>query len=264
MLRIENEILRMIANGEPLDQTARQICAIVEGASSDLLCSILTVDRAGLLHPLAAPRLPERYTAALDGVLNGPEVGSCGAAAYRREPVFVDDIAQDSRFATLIHLLDGIALKSCWSFPVIEASGDTVAVLAMYSTRSRRPTSSERELAETCVDLCATALRRHERTVDRERRASIDALTGLPNRSAFQATMANIPCDAGSWGLFVLDLDRLRLRSRRRPGDNRGAASSTRRRDGRRDTASRGAGGRAWPERAGAATGQRALSLSPR
>ncbi|AYE99772.1 putative bifunctional diguanylate cyclase/phosphodiesterase [Paracoccus yeei] len=212
MLRIQNEILRMIADGEALDETARRICASLEGALPGVICSILTVDRAGLMHPLAAPSLPDHYNASLDGMMIGPEVGSCGTAAYLREPVVAEDIARDQRFARLLHLLDGLDLKACWSFPVIEAAGDVVAVLAVYVREARRPARSERELIEGCVELCATALRRHERVVDRERRASIDALTGLPNRSALSAALANIRCDEpGSWALFVVDLDNLKI-----------------------------------------------------
>lgn len=212
MLRIQNEILRMIADGEPLDETADRICRCLEAVLPGTLCSILTVDRAGLMHPLAAPGLPEHYSAALDGMMIGPDVGSCGTAAYIRKAVAVENIAKDHRFAPFIHLLDGLELKACWSFPVIGASGAVVAVLAVYSRQPRPPEPSERESAEACVDLCATALRRHERIVDRERRATIDALTGLPNRAAFNAALTTIHCDAlGSWALLILDLDNLKI-----------------------------------------------------
>lgn len=212
LLRIQNEILRMIADGEPLDKTAQQICSCIEAALSGVACSILTIDRAGLIHPLAAPSLPEAYCASLEGMMIGPDCGSCGAAAYRRTPIVVEDITRDIRFAQFIHHLDGLDLKACWSFPVLDPVGDAVAVLAIYSREARPPLPPELNLAEGCVDLCATALRRHERIVDRERRASIDALTGLPNRSAFDAALGTIRCDEpGSWGLFVLDLDNLKI-----------------------------------------------------
>lgn len=212
MLLIQNKILGIIANGEPLEATALQICASFEKAQPGFLCSLLTVDRAGLIHPLAAPGLTAEYCAALDGMMIGPEVGSCGTAAYRREPVMIEDIARDQRFAPLMPLLEGQGITSCWSFPVIMAGGFVAGVLAIYSNAGRLPTPSEQSLAECFLDLYATALRRHERIVARERRAEIDALTGLPNRSAFDAAMPNIPCDdPGSWALFVVDLDNLKI-----------------------------------------------------
>ncbi|WP_245647645.1 putative bifunctional diguanylate cyclase/phosphodiesterase [Novosphingobium lentum] len=212
MLRIQNEILRMIANGEPLTDTARRICELVETQLPGTVCSILTVDRAGLLHPLAAPSLPDDYSAALDGMVIGPEVGACGTAAYLRQTVVIEDMAIDPRCAKFASRLDGLGVTACWSMPIVNDEGNAVAVLGLYHRDAHVPDSTERALAEACVDPCTIALRRNERIAARERRANIDALTGLPNRSAFEAAMANIPCDdVGSWGLFILDLDNLKV-----------------------------------------------------
>ncbi|KEQ52197.1 putative signal transduction protein [Sphingobium chlorophenolicum] len=212
MLRIQNEILRMIADGEPLDDTARQICVLVEAELPGTICSILVVDRAGLLHPLAAPSLPDDYSDALDGMVIGPEVGACGTAAYLREVVIIEDMTVDPRCAKFASRIDGLGVTACWSLPILNDERNTVAVLGLYHRDRHYPGKAERELAEACVDLCAIALRRNERIADRERRANIDALTGLPNRSAFETAMANIPCDEiGSWGLFILDLDNLKV-----------------------------------------------------
>ncbi len=212
MLRIQNEILRMIANGEPLGDTARQICVLVEAELPGTICSILVVDRAGLLHPLAAPSLPDDYSEALDGMVIGPEVGACGTAAYLREVVIIGDMTVDPRCAKFASRIAGLGVTACWSLPILNDERNTVAVLGLYHRDRHYPGKAERELAEACVDLCTIALRRHERIADRERRANIDALTGLPNRSAFETAMANIPCDEiGSWGLFILDLDNLKV-----------------------------------------------------
>ena len=51
----------MIAKGEPLQATAVQLCAAIEWVLPGVICSIMTVDRAGLLHPLASPGLPEEF-----------------------------------------------------------------------------------------------------------------------------------------------------------------------------------------------------------
>lgn len=212
MLRIQNEILQMIANGDPLGDTARQLCVRVELFFPDLIATILTIDPAGLLHPLAAPSLPSSYGSALEGVLIGPDVGACGTAAYRREITFVNDIHRDPAFCKFAWLLGEHGLTSCWSFPVIDAQSDVVAVFALYCREAREPNPVELVAARTCVDLLATALRRHERILSRERRASSDALTGLPNRGAFDSALSNIRCDdAGSWALFVIDLDNLKI-----------------------------------------------------
>lgn len=211
LLQVQNEILRMIADGETLAATARRICAIVEAKCPGVMCSIVTLDRAGLLRPLAAPSLPDQYSNSLDGLMIGPDAGSCGRAAYFRETVMTEDFRRMARFAHIFRPLFALGLNACWSFPVLDTAGEAVAVLSIYSPKKRPPEPSERKLARTCVELCAIALRRNNRILDRERRASIDALTKLPNRLAFNAAMDRLLCDeAGSWALFVLDLDNLK------------------------------------------------------
>ena len=61
----------MIATGETLERTATRLCVEVENFIPGAICSVLTVDSAGLLHPLAGPSLPDAYSAALDGLSIG-------------------------------------------------------------------------------------------------------------------------------------------------------------------------------------------------
>ena len=202
----------MVANGEPLPETARQLCCEIEAAFPDVVCTTLSVDRAGLLHPLAAPSLPEHFGIALDGIMMGPHTGSCGTAAYLRETVTVGDIETDSKWARYKSLALSIGLKACWSSPVADIDGATIGVVAFYYRVPREPLESEREAMAACVELCEMAFRRHERVVDRERRANVDTLTGLPNRAAFNAAMAKMPCgEPGTWALFIVDLDNLKV-----------------------------------------------------
>ena len=202
----------MIANGDPIEETARQIFRGVEDALPGVICSILTVDHAGLLHPLAAPNLPDAFNAILDGMMIGPEMGSCGAAAYLRTPVAIEDVERDPRCAKVIKLLVPLGLKACWSVPVGDAAEAPIGVAAIYYPELCGPGETDRAVMASCIELCEVALRRHARVEDRERRANVDALTGLPNRSAFNAAMAGLSCDIpGSWALFIVDLDNLKV-----------------------------------------------------
>src|SRR6267142_377310 len=92
----ENRLLEMIAKGNSLSMILDALCRLVEELSEGSLASILLLDPDGnrLWHG-AAPSLPKSYTDAIDGGFIGPAVGSCGTAAYRREPVIVSDIATD-------------------------------------------------------------------------------------------------------------------------------------------------------------------------
>ncbi|KXF77251.1 hypothetical protein ATN84_07560 [Paramesorhizobium deserti] len=79
----------MIANGSSLEETARELCLEMEARLPGVICSIVSVDSAAMLRQLAAPSLPDPFSAAIDGVMIGPDVGSCGAAAYLRTAVLV-------------------------------------------------------------------------------------------------------------------------------------------------------------------------------
>ncbi len=212
LLHLQNAILKMIAKGAGLAPTCTTLCVEVERILPDVICSVLTVDVAGLLHPLAGPSLPEAYSQALDGLSVGPLAGSCGTAAYLKTDVTVVDIETDARWAQFKHLARPHALRACWSSPICDADGRAIATFAFYYRSARGPTAFEREVVANCVHLTQIAIERHERVLDHQRRAFTDALTGCPNRAAYHAALSKLEGAAvGSWALFVLDLDNLKV-----------------------------------------------------
>ena len=211
MLRLQNVILEMVATGSPLDATADRLCLEVEGLLPGVICSMLSVDRAGYLHPLSAPRLPQSYSAALDGVLNGPQVGSCGTCAYSRAPVEVIDIATDPKWAVYKHHVLPLGLQACWSSPICDERGDVLGTFALYYPDRRGPTDEEKQIVATCTYLCVIAMERHNRKLEQERTADIDELTALANRACFNRALAGLSCETpGEWGIIILDLDNLK------------------------------------------------------
>ncbi|MFC3556240.1 putative bifunctional diguanylate cyclase/phosphodiesterase [Sphingomonas qilianensis] len=211
VLKLQNAILEMIATGEPLVDTVERMCLEAEKLSPGAMCSVLTVDRAGLLHPLAGPSLAPEYSAALDGLPVGPNTGSCGTAAFLGEEVTVTDIANDPRWAAFKQLALPLGLRACWSRPILNAADEAIGTFAFYYRECRGPTALERRIVRRCVHLCVIALERHQRVIEHERRAYTDALTGLANRAAFDVALAALNCDEpGHWALLVLDLDNLK------------------------------------------------------
>ena len=91
-------------------------CHIIEQQSPGMLCSVLLLEGTQLRHG-AAPSLPKEYIAAIDGMLIGPQAGSCGTAAYRKETVIVSDIATDPLWEQGRRLALGHGLRACWSTP---------------------------------------------------------------------------------------------------------------------------------------------------
>src|SRR6202171_1356077 len=95
------DALKMMLIGASLNEVLTAITRLIEAHSTGMLCSIFLLDEDGLhLRYGVAASLPEAYRAATDGICIGPNVGSCGTAAYLRQPVFVSDIVSDPRWVT--------------------------------------------------------------------------------------------------------------------------------------------------------------------
>jgi diguanylate cyclase (GGDEF)-like protein len=206
--RLQGEILEAVARGEPLAHIADLLCRRVETLAPDVLCSILTVDAQGRVHPLAAPNLPESYSQTLEGIAAGPTVGSCGTAAWRGEAVEVTDIETDPLWADFRALALPIGLRACWSSPIKARDGRVIGTFAFYYRSQRGPADIERAIVERCVDLCAIAIEHDVVQARVHRLAFHDQVTGLPNRASFnEHAMRMLATLAPGSGLNVLYID---------------------------------------------------------
>lgn len=151
-------VVEMIARGSALGETLDRLCRIMEGQSPDLLCSVLLLDAEGRLRLGAAPSLPEEYNAAIDGLEIGPEVGSCGTAAYRRESVVVADIAADSLWTSFRELALRHGLKACWSTPILDSAGRVLGTVAFYYRHAGAPRSEHQRLVGPATHTAAVCI----------------------------------------------------------------------------------------------------------
>ncbi len=205
--RLRSEALEAVATGESLLAVAESVCRHAERLAPHAVCSILTVDAAGLIHPLAAPSLSPDYSAALEGLAIGPSTGSCGTAAYRGEPVEVTDIASDPLWAPYKELALGHGLRACWSSPIRSRAGRVAGTFAFYYRTPRGPSEAERLIVATAVHLCAIAIEHAEAQQRIERLAYNDTLTGLPNRARFHERVEADLQGGRPVNLFCLDID---------------------------------------------------------
>lgn len=211
LLRLQTEVLEAVACGEPLVAVADLLCRRAEALAPHAVCSILTVDAEGLLHPLAAPSLPLAYSSAIDGLSIGPGTGSCGTAAHRNEPVIVTDISTDPLWDDYRGLVEPLGLRACWSSPIRDSDGRPVATFAFYYRTCRGPDAMETSIVQTCVHLCAIAIAHEQARQHSHRLAYFDALTGLPNRGHFNELLDRFIAVNEPFGLLLVDIDHLKL-----------------------------------------------------
>src|ERR1700674_4078956 len=155
---------------------------MIEAHSTGMLCSISLLDEDGLqLRYGIAASLPEAYRAATDGICSGPNVGSCGTAAYLRQPVFVSDIASDPRWVRFRDVALQSGLRAAWSTPIMSHDGQVLGTFGMYYREVRQPGPGEIQLIDYASRIAGIAIERKRaeerlRQDERELRQLIDFL----------------------------------------------------------------------------------------
>ncbi|QUS38107.1 diguanylate cyclase [Tardiphaga alba] len=207
---LQHLTLENLANDMPVLDVINDLCARVEAIAPDVVCSVLHVDVDGLLHPLGGKSLPPGFAEAIDGLLLGPEVGCCGAAAFSGEAVLSIDIATDPKWQAYNKLPLQAGLRACWSTPIKAKDGRVIGALGFYFRESKAPTRWHQTIVQNCVNLCALVIERHEARSEIARLAYFDALTGLPNRAQLHRIMTRQIDASGPHGriaVMFLDID---------------------------------------------------------
>jgi formate hydrogenlyase transcriptional activator len=174
------DALKMILTDAPLNDVLHSVALLIEAHSEGVLCTIYLLDEDGLrLRFAAGPTLPDAYRVATDGVCIGPEVGSCGAAAYLRKPVYVADVLTHPHFATFRDLLVQAGLRAVWSSPIISHDGKVLGTFGMYNRAVRLPSPAEMQLIDYAGRIAGIAIER-----DRSKSALTLAFEEIRNSEA--------------------------------------------------------------------------------
>jgi len=161
--QLEPVTLAQIEASEPLYRVLESLLLTAEVASGGgMVASILLVDETGrhLMHG-AAPNLPGAYCKAIDGIVIGPGVGSCGTAAHLGHPVYVADIERDALWADFRDLARRYGLRACWSTPIFGDRGEVIATFAVYHHTPRSPTPEELGALDLVSRAARTAILQH-------------------------------------------------------------------------------------------------------
>ena len=183
VLGLEKRVLELnITTQYTLAQTTSELLKGIEAIFPDMLCSVLEVDYAQeRIFNLAAPRLPKSYCDQLEGLLIGPNVGSCGSAVYYRQQIIVSDIENDPRWADYVELAKPYGLKACWSAPVMNTKGTkALAVFGIYYTTVREPNNDELRLIERTVNILRVLIEsKKNETYIREQNSRLHAIANI-------------------------------------------------------------------------------------
>jgi two-component system, NtrC family, sensor kinase len=163
--RDENHVLTLLGQGVELRELLESIVRLGEAHDPSIRGSLLLYDPArGLLFGAAAPSLPAEFLELLkDGLPVGPNVGSCGSAAYLRERVIVPDIKTSPQFASSPEAIERAArhrMLAVWSQPILGSSGELLGTIANYADKVGTPDDANLKVMEWSARIAAIAIER--------------------------------------------------------------------------------------------------------
>ncbi len=158
-----SKVLELLTAGATLESILSNLVTTAEALNPKMLCSVVLLDeeQKHLLHG-AAPSLPNFYNRAIDGIEIGPEVGSCGTAAYTGKRVIVGDVYTHPYWVSFRDLAEKAGIRSCWSEPVSASSGEVLGAFAIYYREPRLPTESDIRFIRESAQLAGIAIERRQ------------------------------------------------------------------------------------------------------
>jgi GAF domain-containing protein len=146
--------LEMVAQRAPLADVLAELCDTVDAESPEAMSTVMRMDPDGQrLWPVAGPRVPHLWNEAIAPVRIGPNMGSCGTAAFRKERVIISDIATDPLLSGLPETQSreialGLGIRAAWSQPLLSRDDEVLGTFGMFHATPRRPSRRELRLIE--------------------------------------------------------------------------------------------------------------------
>src|ERR1700730_8726487 len=169
LLESQRRLLERIASGAPLAETFNTLIRLIEEQAEGMRCAVLLADAARQsLSFVAAPSIPEDYKTGIVPYLRiAPNMGSCGTAAFLREPVYTEDTGTDVLWEGCRAVAVRNGLRAIWSTPILGDDNVVLGTFAMYYGEPRLPSPEHIKLIDMAVQMARVAM---------EARRSEDAL----------------------------------------------------------------------------------------
>jgi len=160
LLECQRRVLERVANRASLAKIFETLVQLIEDQTRDMRCAVLLTDSDGQrLHFVAAPNIPEDYKRNIGPFLRiAPNMGSCGTAAFRREPVYTRDTRNDPLWKDADHIAVRNGLRAIWSTPILSDDNAVLGTFAMYYSKPRLPSPQHIQLIDMAVQLARVAI----------------------------------------------------------------------------------------------------------
>ena len=139
---LEKTVLELTSTaGVSLEEVLRIYLEGISDLFFPMICAIMRIKNCRMYNWVSTS-LPATFQAVIEG-LPIENSGSCGMAAFQKQMVIVSDIANDPLWTGYKELALKENLRACWSYPIINSSGEVLATLGMYYPTIKEPSEEE-------------------------------------------------------------------------------------------------------------------------
>lgn len=161
LLNAETRMLKALSQGLPLRTVLSEVLACLGVLIPGARTMINLVSRDGTrLNPGATAGFPETMSKIFVDLDIGSTSTCCAAAAYFGQPVIVNDFQTDLGWPGMYEVAQRYDIRACWSVPVENARGKTLATFAVYFREPRLPKPEELSLSHAIADVISIAVER--------------------------------------------------------------------------------------------------------
>jgi len=212
LLKLQRDILETVALSNSHIDTLNKLCLLVEAMLPHAAASIMIYDEnREHLVVRTAPNLSEEAIHQLNGLIPGPDAGSCGTAVFSDKPVFVENTATDPRWQAFSQFAHDFHVEACWSYPIHLPGDIVIGSFALSSFEKRAPTEFHQHLLHIAASLAGIILQREKMESALWDMAHYDRLTQLPNRTLFKQQLKRAIDNAShhkvKMALLLVDID---------------------------------------------------------
>ena len=184
-------VLSQLGQGSDLQSGLKALVSAIESVKTEMRISIMLLDESGKkVKFVASNRLPEAFTDSLKGAEIGPDIGTCGTAAYSGKRVVSEDILTDPKWKDFGEQAKMSGMRACWSEPVRDVSGTVVGAFAVYYPAACRPTEDDLEFMVQGAELAGIMIDR-KRIEDELQAARFRAEEASLAKSRFLANISH-------------------------------------------------------------------------
>jgi PAS domain S-box-containing protein len=156
-----NVILEQLATGASFDEIMDALVTTTELVNPAMICSIFLSDPSGkYLRRCTAPSLPDSFTKAIESAEIAPGATSCGAAAFEKQRVIVEDVMTHPDWVSLRAFAEKAGVRACWSEPIFSASGEVLGAFSIYYREPHVPTEGEMDFVQDIAHIAGIAIER--------------------------------------------------------------------------------------------------------